>query len=336
MTHELRVYSIAQLIDMYDKQLLVLRSTEMRHVRKIRSYIIEQFGAGNVFFPPIVASENDGILYVIDGSSRLKAAFEIPALIEKMELSMDHKELEVGIQLRLSLQNVRLGFQVHHNLDERTCDQLFIDHNTKGKKVALSKRIAYDSRNAINVVTNEILQQHTALLLAGVEQEKVSLNRPKNKKFVSLSQLRTIVALFVTGKENVNMTQANEIDQASLDVRFPLIMAWLDEVFSLEPPQNIGDYQMSILANFTVVRSLAYYALVGEKDVPKEQKEYYIRQRMQALKHISWESRQVLWEQFNGTYRGKHQLYFINKDKQTLDQIIDWLVAEGGGTYVKA
>lgn len=334
--HELRVYSVAQLIDLYDKQLLILRNTEVRHVRKIRGYIVEQFSEGNVFFPPVIVSENDGVLYVVDGSSRLKAIFEIPALIEKLELSNDEKELAVGIQLQISFMDVMLGFQVHDSLNKETRDQLYIDYNTKGKKVALSKRIAYDSRNAINVMTNEILQQHTALLLAGVEQEKVSLNRPKNKKFLSLSQLRTIIAIFITGKENVSMMQMNDISQAHIDARQPLILAWLDEIFLLESPQNIGDYHMSILANFTVVRALAYYSLVGEKDVQVEHKEQYIRQRMRALKHVSWESRQSLWEQFDGVHRGRHQLYFINKDKQTLEQLIGWLAVEGGGTYVKA
>lgn len=334
--HELTTYSVAQLVELYEQKRLILRKTEIRQVREIRNYIIEQFGDGNIFFPPIVASKNGDVIYVIDGSSRLRAIFDLLDYIPKLELSKDERELTVGIQLQLGLLDVTLAIQLYDNLDEQTRNQVYLDQNTKGKKVALSKRIAYDSRNAINIVTNEILQQHTELLLAGVEQEKVSLNRPTNKKFLSLSQLRLLVSLFITGKEQIQMVRMKNIDEAYIEGRLPLIMAWLDELFALEPAQNIGNYEMSMLANFTVVRALAYYALVGEKQVEQEQKEPHIRQRMQALKHISWESRQALWEQFDGTYRGKQPLYYISKDKQTLAALINWLTFEGGGHYVKA
>lgn len=39
-------------------------------------------------------------------------------------------------------------------------------------------------------MTNEILQVNELLKVAGVEQEKHAVMRPKNKNLVSLSQLR--------------------------------------------------------------------------------------------------------------------------------------------------
>lgn len=335
MNQQLSVYTVAQLANLYEHERLILRSVDMRHTRRIRTYIMDQFMNNDVFIPPFVGSKNDDILYIIDGSSRLKAILEMFPLIERMQLSEDPQVQKKGIILDMTLANVELSFQVFSNFTVEERDQLFIDLNTKGKKVALSKRIAYDSRNMINIVTNELLQQHTALALAGIEQEKVSLNRPANKNFLSLSHLRAIVSLFLVGKETDHTIHTNPVDPKLIDERMPLLTVWLEELFKLESPDKIGNYHMSILANFMFVRALAYYALAGETRITKTQKVDYIRERMQSLTHISWETKQPLWERFAGTYRGKEQLYFVNKDKKTLEAIIEWLCIEGGEGHVK-
>ncbi|MER1957425.1 MAG: hypothetical protein ABS942_08590 [Solibacillus sp.] len=103
----------------------------------------------------------------------------------------------------------------------------------------------------------------------------------------------------------------------------------------MEGPEKIGDYQISILASFLVVRALAYYALRGEEFVTTNNKETFIRNRMKALNHISWESCQPLWQQFNGNYRAGGQLYFLQNSKKTLNSIIDWLCLQGGDVVLE-
>lgn len=330
MTQQLVIFTVQEIAEQLEQEQMILRKTEPRHTRKIRQYVMEQFMTGDVYIPPIVASENDGVLYIIDGSSRLRSIVDILPLTDRMLLSGNREEQKKAAQLNTSIGDVQLAFQIFKDFTEEERDQLYLDTNTKGKKVALSKRIAYDSRNTINTVTNELLQQHEALRFAGIEQEKVSINRPANKNFLSLSQLRSIVSLFLVGRETESGIHTQYVDQELIEKRLPILNAWLDEVFTLEGPEKIGDYNMSILASFLFVRALTYYALKGEDLVAQEKRVDYIRNRMKALKHISWETCQPLWQRFDGKYRGVYQLYFVNNNKKNLEAIIAWLCIEGG------
>lgn len=330
MTQQLAIFTVQEIAEQLEQEKIILRKTEPRHTRKIRQYVMEQFMVGDVYISPIVASENDGVLYIIDGSSRLRSIVDILPLTDRMLLSGNKEEQKKAAQLNTSIGDVQLAFQIFKDFTEEERDQLYLDANTKGKKVALSKRIAYDSRNTINNVTNELLQQHEALRFAGIEQEKVSINRPANKNFLSLSQLRSVVSLFLVGKETESGIHTQYVDQELIEKRLPLLNAWLDELFTLEGPEKVGDYNMSILASFLFVRALTYYALKGEDLVIQEKKEKYIRNRMKALKHISWETCQPLWQRFDGKHRGIYQLYFVTNNKKNLEAITAWLCSEGG------
>lgn len=335
MTQRIAIFTIQQIADQVARQTMVLRQTEPRHTRRFRQYVMEQFMTGDIYIPPIVASENEGIIHIIDGSSRIQGILEILPQLNRLVLSDDVEEQKKGTQLNASIGDVPLAFQIFGNFLSNQRDQLYLDANTKGKKVALSKRIAFDSRNTINTVTNELLQQHEALQFAGIEQEKVSMNRPANKNFLSLSQLRAIVSLFIVGKEAEASIFTQHVDEELIERRLPILEAWLDELFILEGPEKIGDYQISILASFIFVRALAYYALQGEEFVATSKKEIYVRKRIKALKHISWETCQPLWERFDGKYRGTSGLYFVNNGKKSLMAIIEWLNLEGGERLLK-
>lgn len=335
MKQRIAIFTIQEIAELVEQQRMILRNTEPRHTRRFRQYVMEQFMKGDVYIPPIVASENDGIFHIIDGSSRIRGILEIFPLLNRLMLSENQEEQKKATQLSVSLGDIPLAFQLFENFTKEQRDQLFLDANTKGKKVALSKRIAFDSRNTINTVTNELLQQHEALRFAGIEQEKVSINRPANKNFLSLSQLRAIVALFIVGKEAESGIYTQHVDEELIDKRLPILNAWLDQLFHLEGPEKIGDYHISMLASFIFVRALAYYALKGEDAIPTAKKVQYVTDRMKALKHISWETCQPLWERFDGNYRGTSNLYFVKNSKKSLLAIIDWLCLEGGGVASK-
>lgn len=335
MNQRIAIFTVQEIAQMVEQQKMILRNTELRHTRKIRQYVMEQFMNGDIYIPPITVSDNDGVYYVIDGNSRIRGILDILPQLSRLILSENLEEQKKATQLNASLSDVPLAFQIYSDFTQQEREQLYLDANTKGKKVALSKRIAFDSRNTINIVTNELLQQHEALRFAGVEQEKVSMNRPANKNFLSLSQLRALIALFIVGKEAESNIYTQHVDEELIERRLPVLNAWLDELFKLEGPEKIGDYHISILASFLFVRALAYYALKGEEFIATSKKADYVRGRMKMLKHISWETCQPMWERFDGKYRGTSGLYFVNSNKKTLNQIIEWLCFEGGDVLLQ-
>lgn len=333
-------YTVEELTEMLQNERLILRETNKVQVRMIRKYIIDNIMTGDIYMPPLVALVSDGrlldekvqSLIIIDGSHRLKALLQLESMITKLINSEDELERKKGFQLHYSIADVELCIQVFEGLTTTEMDQLYIDLNTKGKKVALSKRIAYDSRNVINIATNRFLENNKAINIAGIEMEKSAVMRPHNKKLLSLSQLRTIVSLFVFGKHVTNrLPIMKEIQDELFNERFKLIEVWFEELFTLYKPESIGDYNKSMLASFPLLLALAHYALLGESEVQPDQKEKYIRLRMKKLSHIDWSRDQQIWQQFNGSIRGREKFYYLNNDKKTFNALIAWLCSEGGG-----
>lgn len=158
--------------------------------------------------PPLVAAAEEGMLggqtpgglRIVDGSHRMKALLQLEDQIFMSMKSEKDEEIRNAYYLQYLLEKTEISIQVLEGLSMDEENQLFIDLNTKGKQVALSKRIAYDSRDRLNGMTNRILQSNAKLIEAGVETEKRAIIRPANKKFLSLSQLRLLVATLLAGK----------------------------------------------------------------------------------------------------------------------------------------
>lgn len=328
----LTVYTVEELCQMVQFDQLILRETSVPHVRKIRKYITDNFLANAVYFPPIVAmvsasqSLSDGkptSLIVIDGSNRLKAVTEFEGTIFKLIQSDDEQSQRCGFMLKYRLKDMKIAVQVFEGLTESEAAQLYVDLNSKGKKVALSKRIANDSRNVINVATNYILSQHQQLKQAGIETERASLIRPKNKNFLSLSQLRSVVMLFIG-----DYSKLTTFDEQEMTPIFQRLHTWFDQLFELQSPENIGNYHNSILASFPVVYALAEYACWNIEEVKVDEQIAYIQGRMELLKQLNWGRNQKIWQQFNGSYKGKEGYYYIDNNKKTIQTIVEWLVKE--------
>lgn len=332
------VYTLAELVQMYDEGRLQLREPNKVQVRQIRAYIVDNIATGNIYLPPIVARIAKGQLQqqkpehlmVIDGSQRLKALLSFPQEVPKLIYSKDDTKIQNGFILRHLYPDMTVAFQVFEGLTAKEADQLYLDLNTRGKKVALSKRIAYDSRDDINVTTNRLLQNHKKLKIAGIETEKVAVKRPNNKNFMSLSQLRNVVGIFITGKD-VESKLSIKMDQ---DTNFKdalcLVELWLDELFTLYPPNKIGDYHVSMLASYPLQLALVHYALEGTKGMSMQQKQQIIQQRMQRLSGVDWSREQLTWLQFNGVKQGKDDYYHLRKDKKNIHSIVKWLNQQGG------
>jgi DNA sulfur modification protein DndB len=173
-----------------------LREINKLQVRAIKRYILENANSERIYFPPIVADVKEGSLAkgkpnemtIIDGTQRLKALCQIEELGYRAIKSEKEEDIKKGYKLLHFLEVSRIAVLLFESLSIDEADQLYIDLNTKGKKVALSKRIAFDSRNELNRITNKVLLTNKQLKTAGVEEEKRAVVRPNNKKLLSLSQ----------------------------------------------------------------------------------------------------------------------------------------------------
>ncbi|EGQ26808.1 hypothetical protein HMPREF9372_1199 [Sporosarcina newyorkensis 2681] len=332
------VYSVSELAEMLEDHRLHLREVNTGQVRMIRRYILENAEEGQIYLPPIVAmiqqgSLDDGkpkSLAIIDGTQRVKALAHLEAAVSKLINSDDPSEQKQGFTLHYMLPNVQVAVQVFEGLEQKQADQLYIDLNTKGKKVSLSKRISYDSRNEVNQLTNRILEGNEQLQKAGVELEKTAIMRPRNKNLLSLSQLRRLVGFFMTGKTVTGKLSMYAERQLPTEESFELINSWFDELFSLYPPETIGDYEHSMLASFPLLSAITQYAYEGLDQETFRAKQEILQQRMRRLAHIDWSRDQEAWKQFSGSTRGKAKYYYLNSDKKTNDALVQWLRLEGG------
>lgn len=331
-------YTVKELVAMLADGRLVVRDRNKLQIRKIRSYIIDNVLTEQVYLPPLVAYIEEGSLSegkpkgltIIDGTQRMVALSQTNSLIIHKIHSDDNLERQQGHKLLHSLNDTELAVQVFEGLGANEADQLYIDLNTKGKKVSLSKRIAYDSRNEINRITNEILMDNEELKAAGVEEEKRAVIRPNNKNFVSLSQLRQIVGLFITGRTiSSSLVQENLFTLDSAE-NIELINLFFRELFKLHPADTIGDYEECMLAGYPLLYSLANYAIKDMEEMSFEEKKEALLQRMKKLQGVDWHPHNKIWKEFNGSIKGTRRLFFLSQEKANMSAIVAWLQREGG------
>lgn len=330
-------YSITELLDMMKLGDLNVRTINQAQVRALKKYVFENMPTNEIYFPPIVAYIEQGTLKderpmklnVIDGTQRVMALVQMEEMIFKAIRSENETEVKTGYLLLHQLDEVKIAVQVFSGLSASEADQLYIDLNTKGKKVAISKRIAFDSRDGVNQITNYIMNSNELLKQAGVETEKRSINRPNNKKLLSLSQLRQLVGIFLTGKIVDRVPEIPKDAQLNPEECIELLQIWLNELFKLYSPQSIGNYEESMLASFPLLKSVAIYASRQLDHEPMEKKKELVRNRMKALKKINWRRENPVWKEFRGSIKGKEYYYFLDSDIQNIKMITQWLEAQG-------
>lgn len=330
-------YSIPELMEMENAGRLETRTTRKENVRKLRSYITENYSTGDIYLPPLVASCQEGELdvkpsrlVIIDGNHRLKAFLQLETYIMKGMSSVNDVEYSKAINLRRVLDTIKVPFQIFEGLSIDEVNQLYIDHNRKGKKVGLSKRIAYDSRNKINVVTNRVLHSNARLKDAGVEQEKNAVLRPGNKKFVSLTQLRNIVELFIREIETGQKTKTDVDILIEEENYFALVNIWFKELFTLYPAESIGNFHVSMLANFPLLFAVASYAVDSIGGLEFEDQMKTVKRRMRSLSNINWERDQDFWTRFEGEIKGREDYFYLDRSKSNRRALIEWLQQKGG------
>lgn len=331
-------YKVKDLLKMLSENRLTLRETNKVQVRMIRKYLFDNILTKEIYMPPIVAmlkkgSLSDGKptqLTIIDGSQRLKALSQLGVMISKAIQSEDEEERKKGFKLNYSLDEVEVAVQIFEGFSTAEANQLYIDLNTKGKKVALSKRIAYDSRNEINQTTNQVLSNNEQLRRAGVEQEKNAVMRPKNKNLLSLSQLRQLVTLFITGKAVTSNATLDTIKLLPTEENIDLINTWFEELFKLYPVSTIGDYNKSMLASFPLLLAVVNYAIEDTEELSFFEKKKRIIERMRGLKKVDWTRESTVWREFSGSERGRDRYFYLDNNKRNIRALIAWLQLKGG------
>ncbi|MEH6941350.1 DNA sulfur modification protein DndB [Bacillus sp. JJ722] len=329
--------SIKELNKMFEAGNITIRETNQAHVRRIKDYMLENALDNNIYFPPLVATlpnseielENPKYIQIIDGSHRLKAIIQVNELIQKAIKNENAEMIKKGYKLLSIIDQTSIAIQLIGELSIEESNQLYIDLNTKGKKVSLSKRISYDSRNILNRITNIILATNHTLQIAGVEMEKRSMIRPANKKLLSLSQLRQLVNIFISGSMLLTKQTLDSVQQLKEEEYIDLVNIWLDELFILYSPNNIGNDHDSIFANFPILVSMALYVNKGQQNSSFEQRKLAIQRRMKAVSKLDWNRHNENWLQFSGSRRGKQNYYYIDYKKATIMRIIEWLESEG-------
>ena len=329
--------SIRELVKRVTEGTIVLREVSQHHVRAIKRYIFDNAQKGQIYFPPIVAHLDegnlqdgaDGVLSIIDGSHRIKAFIQTEELVHKAVNSENEEEMKKGYKLLYLLDNTQMALQIFEGFTLEEKDQLYIDLNTKGKKVSLSKRISYDSRNHINQITNMVLQINKGLQTAGVEMEKAAIIRPSNKKLLSLTQLRQIVGIFLTGK--IQHSTAELTCKVPLESKeyIDLITIWFEELFAICPASMIGDYHESMLAGYPLLVSIALYANEGFVHSSFEKRKKSLIGKMETLKTVDFSRSNDTWKQFSGTIKGKEKYFYLANNKKNIEQLVKWLQLQG-------
>lgn len=329
--------SIREVNKRISQRKIKLREVNQPHVRAIKRYIFDSAESGQVYFPPIVGNVDkgyfpdwkDGEISIIDGSHCLMAFFQLEEMMQKAINSEEEEEIRKGYFLLNLFEQTMIAIQLFEGFSQAERNQLYIDLNTKGKKVSLSKRISYDSRNHINQITNHVLSLNKDLQKAGVEMEKTAIIRPGNKKLVSLTQLRQLIGVFVIGK--VTHSTAEFMTRAPLksEEYIHLINVWFQELFRFCSPVSIGDYHESMLAGYPLLLSVAIYANQGLITAPFHKREDELLKRMTALATIDFHRDNVVWEQFDGSHKGKYHYFYLSNTKSNIAQIVKWLEQQG-------
>lgn len=326
-------YSVEELVQLMDKELITIRQTNQSQVRHLKKYIFNNAKEKKIYLPPIVANTDAHLVQkpqyfrVIDGSKRVLALCQL-AKDMKNNKHRTGEDFKNYIALSLLLKDAQIAVQMFSGLTSEECNQLFVDFNTKGKKVALSKRISYDSRNLLNVITNKLMTTNKDLQTAGVETEKRAVIKPTNKNLLSLSQLKQIVGIFIGIEINSHFEQRKTPYYLSEEEYIQLINEWLNCLFQLHDPETIGNYEHTILAGFPMLRAIAYYVNRRTNNKSLNARKKIVKERMARLLNIDWSIHHPKWQTFAGDFRGHKNYYHLSKDKKTLLKLVEWM--EGG------
>lgn len=328
ITQSIDTVSIQEVIEWIESGLIKYRTHNQPRVKLFKTYIVDNINSHFLFIPPVVinrSGEPQSEYTVIDGNVRIKALSQLKALIKEKEESEDIEDMIIGHKLRQFFEYGVISVQWFDSLSTETINQLYIDFNTKGKKVSLSKLIAYDSRNEINHITNEILNHNLELQIAGIEMEKRSVVKPRNSNLLSLSQLRRLITIFLTHVPTLTVPKGPIKTSLNKEENIELVSEWFYSLFELHEPATIGDYKQTILSSFPLLTAMAYYSIKDTEHLTFEEKQQVMCKRMQALHSLNFKTEHPIWNQFEGTINHKTNLIILRGTTTNILSLASWL-----------
>ncbi len=327
---KVEIFPIKDLINMVKEQQIFIRKPYQHRIKSFRDYV-ERNILGDIFIPPLVMNMDEyGNFQVIDGSVRIQALVQLERRAIEKENSPDLNEFTEAVRLKHFLSNGYLSIQIFKGLEEDDINQLYIDFNSKAKKVSVSKLISYDSRNKVNVLTNNLLEGFPNLEKAGVEKEKRAIMKPSNKNLLSLMQLKKLVATFLKNDLISTVPKIQVINQYSEEENIELIRTWFNCLFEIMNPLIIGDYTKSMLSSFPLLNAMAYYAVKDTHTLDFEQKKNHILRKMKAIQHLNYKHENNIWQEFEGRMT-KYNYIVLENSKTNILEVVSWLDQEGRG-----
>lgn len=248
----LKVYKINQNIN---------RDINYTRIPKLTKYIDGFDVSPGVFFPALVCAykgnpmqdynaetseleiSNGVHLVVIDGQHRIKA---LESYINNPKNDATKKEQVLNSDFTL---------QLYFGLNEEDMKNLFADINSNSVKVSMSLITSYDSREILNVLTNELYEVSNYLQMIGVEFKKSRISRPKDKDFITSARLKKFLAILLFGKANLSITE-----EQLLKEKYDNILSFLDRffyIFTISVPKNPGNALEYVLGHEAVQNSIA-------------------------------------------------------------------------------
>lgn len=255
MTVEMKVKDI---IDRFEINSDVNRDIVPTRISEITRYINTYDKKIGIYFPSIIVAAtedpvdieemqikfNESIRFIIlDGQHRMKA----------LEA---YKNKEQNPERLSDILNSTLTVQIYFNLSKHEQRKLFLDINSKSKKVSNSLAFQFDTRDPLNTMIKDLLstERKNRLSLLKIDQ-KSRIVRPHNKSWMSISRFNRFLSYFLfntvkTSNKTALMLSNNYIETLTFVERY---LENLLDVF----PEDFGNVQKQLLGHEALQNALA-------------------------------------------------------------------------------
>ncbi|SFA86042.1 MULTISPECIES: DNA sulfur modification protein DndB [unclassified Bacillus (in: firmicutes)] len=279
--------TIQELTDCVREGRVITKQVTPSRVKAITHSLFMNAEKQQLFFSPMVANLEsgnlehwvDGKISIIDGSHRLKAFQHLAEIMEKSILSERKGRAKIGWNIYYLMQNCRIPIQIYEGLSEKEQSQLYIDLHKK--KMTRSNKILLSKDTYINWISNYLFK---------VDAEG---GNEGTKKAMSLSQLKKIVNIFVTGKLIQGDKNASFKPCLRREEYVQLIHYWkntLNEMCARNTTLS------SLCDHFTNIVAIAQFVNHKYENASCAEREQILQERMGGLEKM--ETRFQVWELF--------------------------------------
>lgn len=256
--------TVEELLKNYSIDSEVNRDIGQERVRRLKKYIETYDTEIGIYFPsvilaasfknmaedltvashgnvPVLHFSDRATLTVIDGQHRIKALESFKRTCDDLERLTDVLNSTVTVQIYLGLTK-----------DEQR--SLFLDINSKSKKVPLGLAFQFDERDPFNRLIKDLLKEYSIFDVVKVSQ-KSSMRRPQNKEWISYTRFHRFLSFLLFDRMNPSprtekILVKNYVESKDFINRY-------FEVLTHAIPGEWGDVNEMVLGNEAVQNALA-------------------------------------------------------------------------------